>query len=207
MNYIYDIVLNFQDNYYQFFEWNRTDKIKNISRIIVYHVLDEDLLNLTYNQIIISSPFLEKLKEDNKKNKKILCLVSNTNQSIGLLFSNDGKLLKRSSLLFEEENEVNGFAKTLPITKIDYQVNKTEIPDNQLRIEKEKKDILVKYITKTNDILTLKYLYYEYFETECNDNQKIKTTLLKIMDKEWNKKKNKLYQIINLITKKDIPTK
>ena len=63
MNYIYDIVLNFQDNYYQFFEWNRTDKIKNISRIIVYHVLDEDLLNLTYNQIIISSPFLEKLKE------------------------------------------------------------------------------------------------------------------------------------------------
>lgn len=207
MNYIYDIVLNFQDNYYQFFEWNRTDKIKNISRIIVYHVLDEDLLNLTYNQIIISSPFLEKLKEDNKKNKKILCLVSNTNQSIGLLFSNDGKLLKRSSLLFEEENEVNGFAKTLPITKIDYQVNKTEIPDNQLRIEKEKKDILVKYITKTTDILTLKYLYYEYFETECNDNQKIKTTLLKIMDKEWNKKKNKLYQIINLITKKDIPTK
>ena len=55
MNYIYDIVLNFQDNYYQFFEWSRTDKIKNISKISIYHVTDQDLLNLKYNQVIIDN--------------------------------------------------------------------------------------------------------------------------------------------------------
>ena len=48
MNYIYDIVLNFQENYYQFFEWSRKDKIKNISKIPVYRVTDEDLLKLKY---------------------------------------------------------------------------------------------------------------------------------------------------------------
>ena len=60
MNYIYDIVLNFQDNYYQFFEWNRKDKIKNISKIVVYRVNDQDLYNLKYNQVTITGEFLTK---------------------------------------------------------------------------------------------------------------------------------------------------
>ena len=207
MNYIYDIVLNFQDNYYQFFEWNRTDKIKNISKIIVYRVSDKDLKDLTYNKIIIDIELLKKLKEENKKHKKIMCLVSNTKQSIGLLFSEEGILLKRSSLLFEEENEVNQFSKELPITKITYQENKKNIPSNKLRIELEKKDTLIHFIKKTNDITTLKYLYYEYFSEECNDEQNIKTTLLNILEQEWNTKKTNLYQIITLLTNIDSLTK
>lgn len=207
MSYIYDIVLNFQNNYYQFFEWNRTDKIKNIYKIIVYHVTDKDLLDLTYNQIVVDEQFINEVKEKNKKHKKIMCLVSNTNQTIGLLFSNDGKLLKRSSLLFEEEAEVNTFCKDLPITTICYKKNIKKNPDNRLRIEKEKKDTLVQYINKTNNILILKYLYYEYFKEECTDASNIKESLLNIMKNEWNKKKQKLYQIISILSEKDIVTK
>lgn len=207
MNYIYDIVLNFQDNYYQFFEWNRTDKIKNISKIAVYHVRDQDLLDLTYNKITIAPPFLDQLKEDNKKYKKLMCLVSNTTQTIGLLFSNEGKLLKRSSLLFEEETEVNDFVKDLKITEITYTQNEKNTPLNKLRIEIEKKDILTQYIKNTDDIITLKYLYYEYFKEECFDTTTIKQTLLDIMEKEWDNNKNNLYQIITILTKKDLLTK
>ena len=207
MNYIYDIVLNFQNNYYQFFEWNRNDKIKNISKIAVYRIKDEDLINLIYNKVIVDSNFLETLKEDNKKYNKIICLVSNTKQTIGLLFAQDGTLLKRSSLLFEEENEVNNFAKNLPLTKINYQKNESLAPNNTLRIEREKKDNLIKYITETNDILTLKYLYYEYFKEECSDDTKIKTILLNIIEEEWNLNKNNLYKTLNILTKKDLLTK
>lgn len=207
MNYIYDIVLNFQKNYYQFFEWNRTDKIKNISKIIVYHVSDQELTNLTYNNITVDEPFLTTLKEDNKKYKKIMCLVSNTKKTIGLLFSNDGKLLKRSSLLFEEETEVNNFTKELPLTQITYKKNEKVEPTNQLRIEIEKKDTLVQYINQTNDILTLKYLYYEYFKEECNDDSNLKNALLNIIEEEWTNKKNDLYKIINILSKKDLLTK
>lgn len=207
MNYIYDIVLNFQNNYYQFFEWNRNDKIKNISKIAVYHIKDDDLINLTNNKIIVDTNFLETLKEDNKKYKKIMCLVSNTKQTIGLLFSTDGTLLKRSSLLFEEENEVNNFARNLPITQITYQKNESKTLNNTLRIEREKKDTLIKYITETNDILTLKYLYYEYFKEECSDETKIKTILLNILDEEWNPNKNNLYKTLNILTKKNLLAK
>ena len=184
MNYIYDIILNFQDNYYQVFEWNKKDKIKTISKIVIYHVSNQDLLDLIYNNVIIDKPFLEGLKEENKKHKKIMCLISNGAQTIGLLISDDGTILKRSSLLFEEENEANNFAKTLPLTKITYKKNNKVLPKQHLRIETEKKDILVEYINKTNDILTLKYLYYEYFKKECEDESTIKSTLLKIIETE-----------------------
>ena len=207
MNYLYDIVLNFQNNYYQFFEWNRTDKIKNINKISVYHVSDQDILDLTNNKIIIDNTFLNKLKEDNKKNKKLMCLVSNQSQTIGLLFSNDGVLLKRSSLMFEEETEVNNYVKDLPLTKIDYIKNEKQESSNRLRIEKEKKDRLIEYIKNTSNELTLKYLYYEYFKEECTNLDKIKETLINVMESEWNNNKSTLYKTISILTKKDLLTK
>lgn len=207
MNYIYDIVLNFQNNYYQFFEWNRTDKIKNINKIAVYHVSDQDILDLTNNKIIIDNTFLNKLKEDNKKNKKLMCLVSNQSQTIGLLFSNDGVLLKRSSLMFEEETEVNNYVKDLPLTKIDYIKNEKQESSNRLRIEKEKKDRLIEYIKNTSNELTLKYLYYEYFKEECQNIDTIKKTLINVMEEEWNNNKSTLYKTISILTKKDLLTK
>lgn len=207
MNYIYDIVLNFQEKYYQFFEWNRKDKIKNISKIPVYRVSDEDILTLKYNKVIIDNIFLNKIKEDNKNYKKIMCLISNTKQSLGILISPTGTILKRSSLLFEEEDEVNCYSKNLPITKINYIENIEKNPQNKLRIQVEKKDNLIDFLNKTNDLLILKYLYYEYYEKECNNIEKIKKSLLKEINEEWSQKQNNLYQIIKLLNQKKSRTK
>lgn len=201
MNYIYDIILNFQNNYYDFFEWRREDKIKNITKIPIYKINDKDLLNLKYNKVIIDNKFIEKIKEDNKKNKNLICLVSNQKTTLGLLFDEKGNLLKRSSLIFEEEEEANDYVKKLQNTPIKYLKNiKTNIP-NKLRVEIEKKDTLINYLTSTNDTLTLKYLYFEYFDKECNDIKTIKKELLKEINKEWSIKQNNLYNIINIFNK------
>lgn len=207
MNYIFDIVLNFHKNYYNFFEWNRTDKIKNIYKISIYRISDNDLIDLKYNQIKVSDSFINKIKEDNPKNKKIICLVSNTKTTTGLLFDNSGNLLKRSSLLFEEETEANNISKTLPITKIEYQQNSKVNQTNIIRIEKEKKELLENFIKDLTDEYTLKYLYYEYFNEECDNLSTIKKILLKELDSEWSLKKNNLYQIINLLSKNKLPSK
>lgn len=201
MNYIYDIVLNFQDNYYNFFEWRREDKIKNISKISLYRVSDKDILILKKNKVKVSEDFILKIKNDNKHSKKIICLVSNGKIALGLLFNNDGKLLKRSSLIFEEEEEVIDNTRHLPVTKINYLENISVTYQNKLRIEKEKKDTLITYISNTTDILTLKYLYYEYYEKESNNISLIKKDLLKELAKEWNMKQNNLYNIVNLLQK------
>ena len=207
MKYIYDIVLNFQNNYYEFYEWKRKDNIKNITRIPIYRVSSEDILILKSNKIKISSSFLNRIKEDNKKYKKIICLVSNTKVSIGLLFDDKGNLLKRSSLIYEEEDEVNDISKDLDITKIEYIENEEKLPTSTLRIDIERKESLADFIDNTNDLKILKYLYYEYFYKECNNIQKIKKELKKEIDKDWTKKQKNLYHTISLLNKKNLPIK
>ena len=207
MKYIYDIVLNFQNNYYEFYEWKRKDNIKNITRIPIYRVSSEDILILKSNKIKISSSFLNRIKEDNKKYKKIICLVSNTKVSIGLLFDDKGNLLKRSSLIYEEEDEVNDISKDLDITKIEYIENEEKLPTSTLRIDIERKESLADFLDNTNDLKILKYLYYEYFYKECNNIQKIKKELKKEIDKDWTKKQKNLYHTISLLNKKNLPIK
>lgn len=201
MNYIYDIVLNFQDNYYNFFEWQKEDKIRNIPKISLYRVSDKDILNLKNNKVKVSQNFIETIKNDNKKSKKNICVVSNGKIALGLLFSDDGTILKRSSLIFEEEEEVIDSIRGMEKTNIEYIENIPIKYQNKLRIEKEKKELLIEYIEKTTDILTLKYLYYEYYEKETEDLAKIKECLLKELSKEWNIKQNNLYNVVNLLTK------
>ena len=201
MNYIYDIVLNFQDNYYNFFEWHKDDKIKNIPKIPLYRVTDKDIKILKNNKVKVSQSLIESIKNYNKRYKKNICLVSNGKIAIGLLFKDDGTLSKRSSLIFEEEEEVIEVVRGVTPIEIKYIENIEIIPQNKLRVEKEKKEILINYIKNTTDIVTLKYLYYEYYEQENTNPIQIKKALLKELTKEWNIKQNNLYDIVNLLNK------
>ena len=207
MTYIYDIVLNFHKNYYNFYEWNKTDKIKNIYKIPLYRISDIDIINIINNKIKLNNSTLEKFKDIYKFNKKIIILVSNTKITIGLLIDEKGNILKKSSLIFEEETEANNIAKTLMITKLDYKKIKELKHHSILRIELEKKNLFIKYIIELQDETTLKYLYYEYFNKECNNKEIIKNSLLQELDKDWNIKKTNLYKIINLLIKNKLPSK
>ena len=46
MNYIYDIILNFQERIYDFYEWNKTDVITHIRKIPVFKISSKDLYNI-----------------------------------------------------------------------------------------------------------------------------------------------------------------
>lgn len=207
MNYIYDIVLNFHEKYYEFFEWEKKDKIKNYFKIPIYRVSDKTLKILKENQVKINSSFLNQLKEDNKKSKKIICIVSNTKLSIGLLFNEYGTLLKRSSMIYEEEEEANEICNNLKITPIPLLENKITKEKKRLRLESERKEELIKYIETLSNLSTLKYLYYEYYQTECNNNETIKKSLKKELEKEWTQKQNLLYETIKILKNKNLMTK
>ena len=63
MDYIYDIVLNFQNNYYDFYEWKSSDKVINVKKILVYKINNQDYLNLKYNDVILDTKLLpQKIK-------------------------------------------------------------------------------------------------------------------------------------------------
>lgn len=207
MTYIYDIALNFQDNYYQFFEWNKHDKIKNLSKLPIYHVTDEDILNFKNNKVKVDISTIQKFKEENTKRGKIILLVSNSIITIGLLFDLEGNVLKKSSLIYEEEDEANDIAMHLPLTKITYQEIIPINEENKLRIEIEKKETLIHYIKENQDKILLKYLYYEYFHQENNNLEQIKEYLLNEIEKNWTKKQNDLYHLVALISKNKLSLK
>ena len=207
MTYIYDIALNFQDNYYQFFEWNKHDKIKNLSKLPIYHVTDEDILNFKNNKVKVDISTIQKFKEENNKRGKIILLVSNSIITIGLLFDLEGNVLKKSSLIYEEEDEANDIAMHLPLTKITYQEIVPINEENKLRIEIEKKETLIHYIKENQDKILLKYLYYEYFHRENNNLEQIKEYLLNEIEKNWTKKQNDLYHLVALISKNKLSLK
>ena len=199
MNYIYDIVLNFHPYYYNFYEWKNKDKIKNIYKIPIYRVNDKDILTFKNNKVKVDKTFLNNIKKN-------MCLISNTKLTIGLLFNSNGNLIKRSSLLYDEEEEANNIAKSLKETKISFIENKKNKYQDKLRIEIEKKETILNFLNKITDPIILKYLYYVYFKKEEESND-IKKILKKELEKSWSKNHNNLYQTINILNKKNLPTK
>jgi len=208
MNYIYDIVLNFNKDYYEFFEWKKSDKIINIKKIPAFRVSDYDLNCLKYNIVKVGKEFIDKINDltlfytKKENNYKYLCLASNTNETIGLMFNKDGNLIKRSSLIIDEDEEVNEEVFNEEEIKINYIENKSKKIEYISRIDKEKRDYLLKFINNLDidkDSNIFKYIYYDYFEKEENDILKIKKVLLKELNS--NNDKNKLYELVRVFKK------
>ena len=57
MNFIYDIVLNFNKEYYYFFEWSKNDNIVNVKKIPLFLVSKETYNNMKCNIVTVSDSF------------------------------------------------------------------------------------------------------------------------------------------------------
>lgn len=209
MNYIYDIVLNFNNNYFEFFQWKRNDKIINIKKIPVFKVSDSDLYSFKYNIVKVSKDFIDKFVNltsfygKSNNNYRFVCLVSNSNETIGVMFDRDGRLIKRSSLVFDEEEEVNDEVYNKDMVSIKYLENIHQDVQFVSRIDNERRDYLYKFINtldEFNDIDILKYIYYDYFEEEENDIVKIKNKMLCELNKN-SENVSKLFELVRLLKK------
>ena len=58
MNYIYDILLNFNNYAYDIFEWNKDDKIVHLRKIPLIKLKSNDLFNLVNKKILFDKDFL-----------------------------------------------------------------------------------------------------------------------------------------------------
>ena len=190
MDYIYDIVLNFQNNYYDFYEWRSTDKIINIKKILIYKVNNKDYLDLKYNDVIIDK---NKIPHQEK-----MILVTNGIEVMGLLLDNEGKVIKRSSLLIDESDEVLEEKETIKSLPLIYKKNNIKPHISNSRIYLEKKKFLKNYfsnIDKIKDEYLLKYIYYDIYNKEENDINKIYQNLQELISNDI----NKIYNSINKI--------
>lgn len=193
MNYIYDIVLNFQKYYCDFFEWRCDDKISNIRKIPLYRVSDDIYNCFKYNDVVVDLDFMDVIRRDisNCKYKKIMCLISDGNCAMGILFNNDGRVIKRSSMLYDEEDEVCSYAMEFDVMNVSFVVNKKRKSELGLRFCRERRKFLYNYLKHINDDMMWKYLYYECFGDDSDDIDFVKKKLLGVVgdgDSDINRK-------------------
>ncbi len=208
MNYYYDIILNWNDLAYAFFEWNETDYLELIKKIPLIKVKHKVFLDIINNIIKIDEEFLSTLKDktlvSNKKNfEKIeyAALFTDTKSVIAIEFNESGLSISRSNLLVEDELNVLEVMYGLKETTFNYELIKGISKDNTLRqIRDAKKLILLEinnlYENKDED--KLKYLYYEYKKEKVDNIDYIYESIKNDLNVDFNQDILKLYYIIKL---------
>lgn len=212
MNYVYDVLLNFNKEMYEFYDWNLDDYISHIRKILVFRVDNKTMSDLVNNSIIVDSDFLIKISNRTemftKQNVKIInyaALFTNGSFVIGIKFDKNGEIIGRSKLLIDEELDILDSA----LDMNEYNLKYNLIVDNKNVSFKTRKEILIeKYILKKlneveNNKEMLKYLYYECFNEKNNDFRKMLLKLNKSLTNNWDNFYNKVYNFFKLTTIKE----
>lgn len=205
MNYIYDIVLNFNKELYEFFEWKDDDNLINIRKIPLIKINDDDFVSLLYNKIKIEKLVLDTFKKkfslySEEINGNVICIVTNSQRAMGVMFDQLGNLIGRSAMLLDEEEEVLEESENLEETKLLYEINKTQQVNIKLsRVEIEKKQYIENFLNAIDDIKILKYIYFDYFDREA-EKEDIKKILLMELEKKWDNNLNRLYTLTQTLS-------
>ena len=199
MNYVYDILLNFQDYAYEFYEWNVDDEITHVRKIPMVRISKEKLEKLYQCRCKLPQSFMKEIENKSEKftNRGVekipyLFLATDTKTIIACLVNQKGIVVKKSRLLVDEEQEALLMSKTLSFMSFDVKaIKKQKMKEFETRKDQEMKKRLKHEIFKLNqqNVEKLKYLYYECFNEmeECPE---------KIVEK-FNKELNYHYQDIS----------
>ncbi len=175
MNYIYDILLNFNNIPYDIFEWNKDDKILHIRKIPLIKLSTFDLFNLVNKKVKIDNEFLIKIyKRTEQYNKKVLDYsFLATDGKMVIAFKIEQNKIKYSQLFLDEEMEVLDFSSNLNVSSIKYQIiNDKKIDYLQTRNQQYIKKFIYDQLKKINDADKLNFLYLECFNKKSNDTLK-----------------------------------
>ena len=195
MNYIYDILVNFNENLYDFYEWNTSDNIVHIRKMPLFKVKSEELLDIKNNSFALNNEMLEKIINkteifSNKGNNyiKYSCLFSDGMSAIGIMFNNKGESILKTRMLIDEEIEVIEVCERLLLSKIPYTIlNMQEKDEFKTRKDKEIEIYLNNKLNELNkkNRDKLKYLYYECFNKKIDDEDKMIKEIKKELQNNW----------------------
>lgn len=209
MNYIYDIVLNFKESLYEFYDWNLSDNIRHIKKMPMFRVDKELLNNFKLNEIKLDKGFLDLIynKTEFFSNKNIrhmeyAFVISDEEEALAFEIKNN--IIRLSRLAISEELEVLEMVNKFDIYKINYKIlNKRKIEEFKTRREVDLEKYLQKELKKlqNENIDKLKYIYYECFNEQEDDRNKILNKLNKELNKNFNLLSEKLYVFFKLVHK------
>lgn len=181
MKNIYDILVNFKKIPYEFYEWNKEDDVKHVKKMPSIKVSDSTLYDIFYNDAVVSKNFLDQIKDKTEiffgrtvKKVKYACVIYNDVVALSILLNDNGEIIGKSKLLFDEEDDV--LKEDVPLKEIDYNViKKVKKISGLTRREAKIVLLLSKYLDKIHESKKndeIKYMYFECFNKVEEDNEK-----------------------------------
>lgn len=180
MNYIYDIILNFNEQIYDFYEWNKSDNLTHIRKIPLIRINSKDLYNIENNNIRFNEELFNKISNkteifSGRTVKNIdACLFSDGTSVLALKFKNNKYYY--SKLILEEEMEVTEVSTRMKESVINYEIISKKIKSLKTRKELEIENYVKKELNilkKNHEDEKLKYLFFECFGKKEYDVKKL----------------------------------
>jgi len=178
MKYIYDIVLNFNDEFYDFFEWNMDDNVDYIKRIPIFKVSNKAIKNLKNNKVIIND-FIDSIVDKTEIYMKngigiieYACLFCSDDEVIAIEFNYKGISIFKSDLLIDEALDIIEYCKKIKSIRLNYKIIAEDKKNFMTREEVKMINFIkmeLRNIVKSNNIDKIKYLYYECFNKIDNN--------------------------------------
>lgn len=182
MNYIYDLILNFKEEYYDFYDWNSKDALTHIRKIPIFKVTTKTMYDFLNYDILLKKTFLDEIESKSEifigrrvKKEKYTFLLTDSRKVIAVKIK-DNKMFLSDLLLYEEE-ETMEILPILSLTEIEYEIIK-EHKKQKLKTRKEIE--FEKYLEKELQNLMkkeheekLKYIYYECFDKREESKENI----------------------------------
>lgn len=203
MQYYYDVLGNFSEYILKFYEWESNDDIVNIKKIPFIKISKEDMRVLLSYSVILEMDNIVK----NSKDKANYLLLSTGCDALMVELNQEGKIIYYSSLLIEDELEVNELAHSMNTIKLKFKVlDKIKILSDYRQGEKAKNLIFheLKKIKDNDNKDECLYYYYEWFHVSTDDYDKaIKKMFLEIK-KPFNKDMERIEKLIRLSYKEKL---
>lgn len=211
MNFIYDVLLNFNDGrIYDFYEWGEKDDIEYFKKVPVFKINNETYRKILVGNIIASDAILDKMHcnsevYDQKMIRQVeyVCIFTNGYEAKGVLLNKRGQILMLSKLLIDEEEEVLDIVEMNDDIKLEIKVQNEASKGNNFltRSESYKMFFLNKEIDSLyayKKINKLKYLYYECFNQMEEEIDITYKKLKEFLNDNWSDKHENLYNLIRL---------
>ena len=211
MNYVYDILLNFKEDFIDFYDWNTRDGLDHIRKIPIFKVETKVLRDFIDYSIELDRSELEKIENQTEiflgrkvKNIRYACLLTDYRKVLALKLKD--KKMYISDLLLDEEDSSLDMTSLLPLWDLKYQkLEKRETncfkTRKQLAFEKSLYLELQKLMNE-NNLSKLKYIYYECFD-EKEEKKEVMLHKINLELKEnfsnFSKKIDHLLKITNTV--------
>lgn len=206
MNYVYDLVLNYCDlnHFYEFYEWDSMDELTYIQEIPIFRIHDFQMNDLLNSYFKISPDFLKKIYKKTVTIQGVIpysVLFTDSFRTYAFQFDNDGSLIKKSSLLIDEEGDVMEEVGHLELISLDYEIiKKCSYISFFTRHEKKIQSYLldeIKSLYENKNYDEIDFLYQEYFSEDKSIYEKYYYLMDQIQN-HYCQDYSRLYDIIKL---------